>query len=75
MESIVIDETLVILERMQTPFCFLKRLDMLEIAYIEGSPLLVDESVPLRFVRVEFLLDGNYRFPSAMRSHLPSLSS
>lgn len=74
-KSIVIDETLVILERMQTPFCFLKRLDMLEIAYIEGSPLLVDESVPLRFVRVEFLLDGNYRFPSAMRSHLPSLSS
>ena len=74
-KSIVIDETLVILERMQTPFCFLKRLDMLEIAYIEGSPLLVDESVPLRFVRVEFLLDSNYRFPSAVRSHLPSLRS
>ena len=51
----------------------LKRLYMLEIAYIKWSPLLVNKTVPFYFVRVQFLTDGNYGLSGAVRSHLSAL--
>ena len=52
-----------------------KRLDRLEIAYIKGSPLLFNKTVPFHFVRILFLTDSNYWFSSAVGSHLSALRS